>query len=134
DEARRFDQRCERARVASPQPDFVSLLGEVGGGGIASIAAAQDGDAHQWRPRRCRRAACTTGTVRRMVLDELIWYHISFFTLRPATTRRTAPTRRRLRRRSARSARRRSRPRRARAGCPRRTSGETEARCAPPRR
>src|SRR5690606_23902726 len=75
-DARGFDQRRQRARVAAPQPHFVSLLGKVGGGGVAAVAAAQDGNAHQWRPRRCRRATCATRTLRRMVLDENVWYHM----------------------------------------------------------
>ena len=39
-------RRGERLRVAAPEPHLVAALGEIGGGGIGAVAAADDGDPH----------------------------------------------------------------------------------------
>jgi len=51
DERRRGELR-DCGGIAPPQPHLVSLLGEVGGGGVAAVPAAQHGDTHVNRPWR----------------------------------------------------------------------------------
>src|SRR5437868_9066192 len=43
-------RRGERLGIATPQAHFVAALGEVGGGGIGAVAAADDGDLHPLMP------------------------------------------------------------------------------------
>jgi hypothetical protein len=40
----------QQRRIAAPQPHFMAPLGQVGSGGVAAVAAAQDGDLQH--PRR----------------------------------------------------------------------------------
>ena len=46
DDRARVDHRRERRRVAAPEADLVARLGEVGGGGVAAVAAPENGDVH----------------------------------------------------------------------------------------
>ena len=41
-----IEDGCKRHGVAPPEPHFVTLLGEIGGGGVRAVAAAQDCNSH----------------------------------------------------------------------------------------
>ena len=45
-QAAALEHRREGRRVAAPEAERVTLLCKIDGGGIAAVAAAQDGDAH----------------------------------------------------------------------------------------
>ena len=64
-----LDEGRERPRIAAPQPYLMVLLGEVGGGGIAAVAAAQNGDPHGHAPSppspRSARSPCPSARLPR---------------------------------------------------------------------
>jgi len=111
-DAPRFGDRRERRGVAPPEPDLVSLLGQVGRRSVAAVPATQNRDTHPVSSR--------AGPVGAGPSSRLPSVAAPRCRLRPRRPRPAMPAPRR----------RSSPPGRAPAACPRRTPAGTATRCA----